>query len=235
MKRRTFVGGCCAGLAYSALRGRALAGGTDSIKSYDRVRLVGAGGEFLKASELTIGIEYLFHYPYAGSPCFLLRLPEKTQPGQLQGQDGRAYLWSGGVGPAGSIVAFAAICPHQLTRVAKRNSFINYYHEQKSPAAGRSGVISCCAHHSIFDPAQGARPVDGPAGQPLTAIALEYDGADDTLYAVGTQGPEVYEDYFSAYRRELIEEFGRGVAQRHVSGTAPVYELSEYTNVQIRC
>jgi arsenite oxidase small subunit len=235
MKRRAFVGGMCAGLMELALHRRVSAGASAPINAHGRARLVTSGGGPLNASNLTTGTTYLFHYPFAGTPCFLLRLPDAAPSANLTDAEGAAYHWNGGVGPDHCIVAFAAICSHQLTRVSKRTSFINYYYDKPSEVAGRAGVIACCAHHSVFDPAAGSKVLSGPAPQPLTAIVLEYDDGTDGLYAVGTQGPEYYDNYFSAYRRELIEEFGRGVARNLVRGSAPVYRLEDYTGAQIRC
>ena len=43
---------------------------------------------------------YVFHYPFAGTPCFLLRLAQAvTAPVTLQREDGASYAWNGGVGP----------------------------------------------------------------------------------------------------------------------------------------
>jgi len=225
----------CLGLMEVALHARLAAGASAPAKAYARTRLVSATGKPLKASTLVTGENYLFHYPYVGTPCFLLRLTNAAIPVNLTDAKGNTYQWSGGVGPHHTVVAFAAICSHQLTRVSKRNSFINFYHDKPSETAGRNDVISCCAHHSVFDPAAGAKVLHGPAPQPLTAIVLEYNKRNDALFAVGTQGPEYYDDYFNAYRRELIEEFGRGVSHNQVSGTAPVLRLADYTATQIRC
>jgi Rieske Fe-S protein len=225
----------CLGLMKMALHTRLAVGASAPAKSYGRTRLVTATGNPLKASSLVTGENYLFHYPFAGTPCFLLRLTHAATPLNLTDAKDKTYRWNGGVGHDNTIVAFAAICSHQLTRVSKRNSFINYYHNKPSEIAARRDVISCCAHHSVFDPAAGANVLHGPAPQPLTAIVLEYDQRTDALFAVGTQGPEYYDDYFKAYRRELIEEFGRGVSHTRVNGTAPVHRLADYTAVQIRC
>lgn len=91
-----------------------------------------------------------------------------------------------------------------------------------SPVAGRSGVIVCCTHHSVFVPAQDGKVYSGPAPQPLATIILEHNGTHNELYAVGTYGGEIFDEFFRAYKIGVIEEFGRGVAKQEVTGTATV-------------
>jgi Rieske Fe-S protein len=234
LKRRTFINACGSFLAALAVR-PGLAAGSEAIKPYNRVRLVGADGNPIKAKELLVGETYLFHYPYRGTPCFLLRLDRSGAPAELSDNSGGNYRWPGGAGSDGAVVGYAAICSHQLSYASRRGSFVNYYHKESSAAAGRAGVITCCAHGSVFDPAQGAQVLGGQAQQPLTAIALQYDPGSDGLFAAGTIGPEVYDEYFKAYRVELIEEFGRGRSHDPVEGTAAVHKFSEYVSAQYRC
>ena len=236
MKRRNFVKLCGSALTLAAANPMLTARADDAKpKAYDRARLVDKHGKPIKASKLKVGENYLFHYPYAGTPAFLLRLP-KAAPGgdKLETAVGGQYTWPGGVGPDKTVVSYCAICAHQLSYPSKQHSFINYT-ENKSPVAGRGNVIVCCAHHSVYDPAHGAKVVGGPAPQPLAAITLEYDKASDGLYATGTFGGEVYGEYFKAYRHELIEEFGRGVAKDEINKTAMVMPLSEYVKQRFTC
>jgi len=204
-------------------------------RDYARAKLVDAAGTPLRAGDLAPQTTKVFHYPYAGTPCYLIRLDwELAGSVPLITGDGRNYTWSGGVGPGRSIVAFSAICPHQLSYASKLQSFINY-RADKSAVAGRSDVIVCCAHHSVFDPAQGGRVVAGPAPQPLTAIVLDHDAASDELFAAGTMGGELFEEFFRAYKIELIEQLGRGVAKQEVSGVTTVVGIDEYTQSQLKC
>jgi len=196
--------------------------------------LVDGQGITLKASSLAEDTNLVFHYPYAGTPALLLRLSKSLQPGvKLSTAKHTNYRWPGGVGPGGRIVAFSAICPHQLSAVFKSKTFISY-RPNVSKVAGRANTIVCCAHHSVYDPSQGGKVVSGPAPQPLTAIVLRHD-IQDRLFAVGTLGGELFDDYFKAYRRELIDEFGRGAAKQATAGTCTVYRLEEYTQSIIDC
>ena len=233
MDRRNFVKLCGSFLAM--LGTHAAAAQTGTFKPYERVKLVNAQGAAIRSRHLVPGTNYLFHYPFAGTPCFLLNLGKPAMANvALATADKQSYVWPGGAGAGSAIVAFSAICPHQLSYPGKRQSFINY-RADLSPVAGRKGVIVCCAHHSVFDPAQGAKVISGPVEQPLTAIALDYDAKADELHAVGTYGGERFEDFFSAFKHELNEEFGRGVARDPAVGTAEVVPLAEYTGQMIEC
>jgi arsenite oxidase small subunit len=234
MERRTFLESCAAVSGAAALN--AMSGAWASVlpRLYTRARLVDANGEPLKASTLAARTNYVFHYPYAGTPCFLLRLAQAvTTPVTLQREDGTAYGWSGGVGPGRAIVAFSAICAHKLAYPTRDVSFIRYQAE-KSPGSD-GDVIHCCAEHSVYDPARGARVVSGPAPQPLAAILLEYDAGADALFALGTVGAEQFDAFFGKYDFKLAMEYGTGKAQRPVGERAVVRELARYCRQTIQC
>ena len=201
---------------------------------YQRVKLVDGDGHGIKTAALEADEGYLFFYPYRSTPCFLLNLAA----GRGGSENVRAHrnpcAWPGGVGLGGSIVAYAAICTHQVTRPSPTKSFINY-RARGDEAGEASGRITCCLHGSMFDPAQGGKVVGGPAPRPLTTIKLEHDEENDELYAVGTHGGEVYKAYFKAYRKELREEFGPALVRQESSGEAIVMRLSEYTKRQFFC
>jgi len=235
MDRRRFITLCTSTLTLIAANPAVLAQPGAAVKRYARVKLVDRNGQPLKASRLAKRACHVFHYPYAGTPCFLIDLGKATAADMpLDTSGGSHYIWQGGVGPQKSIVAFSAICPHQLSYAAKRQSFINY-RADASPVAGRADVIVCCAHHSIFDPAQGGKVIGGPAPQPLATIALEYDAGTDEIYAVGTHGAELFDDFFTAFKKELIEDLGRGVARQEVVDKATVLPIAEYTPDQVLC
>lgn len=235
MDRRRFITLCSSAVALVAANPAVLAQEGAVFKSYARVKLVDRRGKAIRAGRLEKNASYIFHYPFAGTPCFLINLDKPVAASvTLAASGGRSYVWQGGAGPQKSIVAFSAICSHQLSYAGKRESFINY-RSDPSAVAGRAGVIVCCAHHSVFDPAQGGKVLDGPAPQPLAAIVLEHDARTDELYALGTQGAELFEDFFTAYKKELIEDFGRGVARQEVTGRATVLSIQEHTRKQVFC
>jgi hypothetical protein len=73
------------------------------------------------------------------------------------------------------------------------------------------------------------------ATQPLASIRLEYDPASDELYAKGVYGGARFDDFFKAYKKELMEEYGPGAARREVADTAKTVPMSEYTQQWDRC
>ena len=234
MERRRFLESCAAVSGGAALAHYSAAWGAVAPRLYERARLVDGYGEPLKATTLVTRTNYVFHYPFAATPCFLLRLGQAvTSPVTLQREDGESYAWNGGVGPGRAIVAFSAICAHKLAYPTRDVSFIRYQ-VQKSPRSD-ADVIHCCADHSVYDPAAGARVVSGPAPQPLAAILLDYDDRADALYALGTVGAEQFDAFFGKYDFKLTMEYGPGKAQRPVGDRAVVRELSQYCRQTIQC
>ena len=96
-------------------------------------------------------------------------------------------------------------------------------------------MIHCCAEHSEYDPAQGAKVVSGPAPQPLAAIILEHDKKSDELYALGTLGGELFNDFFSKYDFKLALEYGSNKAQKPVTGDVILTKLTNFYQQQVRC
>jgi len=232
MERREFIRICAASAAAAAGVPALAAGATAQL--YARVLLVDGRGEPLRAGAVPARRSLIFHYPYAATPCFLLNLgrPAKAAA-RLRTADRRDYEWRGGVGAQRSIVAYSAICAHQLAYPTKEISFISFRAET-SARNRHADVIHCCAEHSQYDPAEGARVVAGPAPQPLAAILLEHDPASDTLHAVGTLGGEMFNQFFAKYAMRLALENG-DAGKREVSGTAAVVPLEQYCRQQVRC
>lgn len=235
MQRRQFVQTCSGALLCSTLAEAApvqAPGG--SPRPYQRARLMDANGAPLRASRVPPRRNLVFAYPYLATPAFLLNLAKPpSSRARLADSSGNDYEWPGGVGPSGTIVAFAAICAHQLAYPAREISFISF-REEAAGANRRADVIHCCAEHSQYDPAAGARVVAGPAPQPLTAILLEYDRSDDSLTATGTVGGEVYDAFFAKYDFKLGMEHG-GRQRDLVSGETRVLPLEQVCRQQIRC
>jgi arsenite oxidase small subunit len=230
MERRQFMLGCAAAAAMSPLAARADA----RPHYYGRARLVDAAGRPIKAAELPPERNFIFHYPFAGTPCFLLNLGKPTRPAaELKTASSDTYRWSGGVGRAHSVVAYSAICAHRMTYPTREISFISYRAE-RTPQNRFAHVIHCCSEHSQYDPAEGARVVAGPAPQPLAAILLDHDAATDALYAIGTLGGEMFGEFFSKYEFRLTLEHN-GHAHDPVRGSCVVSELTEYCRQQVKC
>jgi Rieske Fe-S protein len=62
---------------------------------------------------------------------------------------------------SGDFVAYSAVCTHQGCTVAYRG-----------------GQLACPCHGSIFDPANGAAVVSGPARRPLPEVPVEVSGGE---------------------------------------------------------
>jgi Rieske Fe-S protein len=231
MQRRDFVKFCAASAAAAGGPVEAAADATPSF--YGRAQLVTGNGALLKASSLPVDRNFIFHYPFSSTPCFLLNLgrPAKAST-RLRTADQRSYEWKGGAGPNLAIVAYSAICAHQLAYPTKEISFISYRTE-KSARNRLGNVIHCCAEHSQYDPADGAKVLAGPAPQPLAAILLDYDARSDGLTAIGTLGGEMFNQFFAKYGMKLALE---GAAARvPAAATCAVIELENFCRQQVKC
>jgi nitrite reductase/ring-hydroxylating ferredoxin subunit len=62
---------------------------------------------------------------------------------------------------SGDFVAYSAVCTHQGCTVAYKN-----------------GQLACPCHGSVFDPANGAAVVTGPAQRPLPELAVKVRGGE---------------------------------------------------------
>jgi cytochrome b6-f complex iron-sulfur subunit len=62
---------------------------------------------------------------------------------------------------SGDFVAYSAVCTHQGCTVAYKN-----------------GQLACPCHGSVFDPADGAAVIAGPAPKPLAEIPVKVQGGD---------------------------------------------------------
>ena len=233
MERRDFVKLCAASAAATGLPTAADAA-TLKARLYRRALLVDERGQPIRAASLQVGLTYVFDYPYAATPCFLLRLASPAPGGiELKTEGGGAYRWEGGVGPDRTIVAYSAICAHKMTYPTRQVSFIGYRHAP-SPVAGPGRVITCCSDRSVYDPSAGARVVGGPAPQPLATILVEHDAKADELWAAGTFGGEKFEQFFSAFGFRLQLEMGDR-ARTAVDARAVVRELARYSAQWAQC
>jgi Rieske Fe-S protein len=234
MERRQFITACAtaAGAAQLGRLGAVWAGTAPRL--YGRSQLVDIHGEPVKFEQLAPLTNYVFNYPYAGTPCFLLNLgrPVAAADNVLRA-DGATYAWTGGIGPRHSLVSYSAICAHKLAYPTREVSFIRFQSERSPTSDGN--VIHCCADHSVYDPAAGARVVSGPAPQPLAAILIDYDAATDGVAALGTVGVEQFDAFFRKYDFKLTMEYGQGKAHVAVGPTTIVRELTQYCRQTIQC
>ena len=235
--RRRFFGFCAASAAMATAAAPRLAALSDAepVSAYARAHLVLPDGRPLKAATLESGKNYIFHYPYASTPCFLLDLGRPiTRSVELRTREDHEYVWNGGVGPNRSIVAFSAICAHKMTHPARQASFISYHgpghHEPES-----KGVIHCCSENSVYDPAAGAQVLSGPAPEPLAAIELEYDADKDSLTAVGATGGTLFDRFLEKFRDRLMIAHGEEGYRRRIKDRTEVVSLDELTKSRFDC
>jgi len=234
MERRRFLRTCALAGGAVVLAARQSSYADAAPRYYTKTRLVDIHGESIRIGALAEDTNFVFHYPYAATPCFLLKLRRAAvAAADLRREDGATYAWQGGVGPGRNLVAFSAICAHKLAYPTRDVSFIRF---QKDRSATSSGdVIHCCADHSVYDPAAGARVVAGPAPQPLAAIVLAHDAVRDEIYAVGTLGAEQFDAFFVKYDVRLSLEYGANHGRAPTTDTAVVRELDNYCKTTIRC
>jgi len=147
LNRREFVKVAVVTAAATGLSGPALA--QVSSRKYPRLRVA-------KAAELATGVPVSFDYPDERSPALLVKL-------------GRAAL--GGVGPAGDIVAFSALCTHL-----------------GCPVQYQSDHFHCPCHFSKFDPAANGQGYQALGTQYLPQIRLRLDEATREIFAEGIDG-----------------------------------------------
>jgi Rieske Fe-S protein len=231
MDRRGFMK-ICAGSAAALAMGVPRVWAED-FRDFSRTLLTDSNGTPLKATALGTEEAYIFHYPYKGVPCFLINLGKPaaaslTLSGDPLSADKGSYTWPGGVGKTSNLVAYVAICTHQLSAPNKEISYLRYA-ASGSELAGAPGKIVCCAHGTIFEPSKGAEHVSGPATYPLVPVRLEYNPDNDSLAATAIAGHHLIDQYFKSYKRDLIKEYGPGVYRENVGANAVTQLLSEYS------
>src|SRR5207253_8887565 len=127
MERRRFVTGCAAVAAVAGLSASTRAWTAATPRLYSRTRLVDLHGDPLKLRQLAARTNYVFSYPFAATPCFLLDLGRPVgAAASLLRADGATYAWSGGGGARQSVVAFSPICAHKPAYPTREVSFIRF-------------------------------------------------------------------------------------------------------------
>jgi len=237
MNRRNFlkvasVGGLMVAVSPSSISGELRADDGRLFNVYEKVQLIDSKGLPLKAKELMEEVNYIFNYPFVGTPCILLNLGQKTQKDvKLKSEDGEEYIWKGGIGAKGAIVAYSAICSHQLAHPTPENSFVQYLPRGKTTMATekKGGIIVCSSHLSAFDPSKGCSQIAGPAEEALASIVIEI-AEDDSLWATAVLGPGKFHEYFKRYKPEMKKFYGgKRKAKKQVKESALTVILSEYT------
>lgn len=235
MRRRSFVKACALSAGCAVFNPALMLAGELRPRSYARVRLLDSRGAPLSPSAIRPRWNYVFQYPYASTPVFLLDLgqPVSGRSG-LTTESGDNYSWLGGVGPGHSLVAFSAICAHKLAHPTPSVSYISFRdpRNEQDPA---TGIIACCAENSTYDPLRGGAVISGPAGQPLAAVVLDYVEAEGALYATGTVGGELFERFFDDFEARLALEYPQGGADERIVGETAVIPLEDFSDNVMRC
>jgi len=200
------------------------------FQTFEKVQLKDTEGNPLKASKLVKEENYIFMYPHAATPAIMVDLPEATEKDiKLKAEDGTEYIYKSGAGAKGTIVAFSAICAHQLTHPQKAMSMFQYVPTTgKTLAYEKPGVFVCSSHLAAYDPKKGGKVVGGPASQGLASIVLEID-KDDNIWAVAVLGPNKFQEFFDAFKSEHKAEFGRRGAKKLMATEAKVQTLKNYS------
>jgi arsenite oxidase small subunit len=234
-KRRGFMKACGAVAALAATASGRLAQPVFALEDAPRLKLVDKDGNPVKAGALEVHRNYIFHYPHVSTPCLLLRLGAATwRDVERKDAQNASYTWPGGVGKDGAVVAYSAICAHALSYNNRHYSFLTY-NEEPGRLSKRARAISCCAHGSIYDPADGAKVIAGPAKFPLAAVQLEHSADSDELSAVGFVGTALIKEFFKAHRADLNTEYGRGAYRALIEDQTAVFTLEEYSQDIVRC
>ena len=141
--------------------------------------------------------------------------------------------WPGGVGPHRSVVAYSAICAHQLVYPTREVSFISF-RKKRAQRGVQDELIHCCAEHSQYDPARGAQCSPGRRRNRSAPCCWTHDRKADTLTAYATLGGELFDDFFRKYEMKLSLEVGPK-AKNAVTGQAVVRELEKFCRNPIQC
>ena len=127
------------------------------------------------ASDLKVGVPINFDYPLKEQPNILVKLGVKA---------------TNGVGPDSDIVAFSEICQH----LGCIYGFLNAGSSPSCNSSYKAGgpVGYCCCHGSIYDLADGAKVIGGPAPRPEPQVVLFFDSKTGNIFATGMTPPTVF-------------------------------------------
>lgn len=236
MQRRSFLKvigatGALMAISPSTITGELQASDGTVFNTFNKVQLTDSEGNALTTSSLIKEENYIFHYPLIAIPSILLDLPETTQKDvELFAENGEKYIWKGGVGEEGTIVAYVAICAHQLSHPNPDASFMQYCKKGESSLLPDKAGIICSSHMAYYDASAGCKRAAGsPATQPLASIILEI-ADDDTIWAVGVLGPQRFKEYLKTFKLEMKKYYGgRRKAKTKTINTATTLALQDYT------
>ncbi|MFN7065715.1 MAG: Rieske 2Fe-2S domain-containing protein [Aquificaceae bacterium] len=239
MDRRGFIKVCgtvaVASMLDASFYSKLLAGQRDSmLKTYNKAILLKEDGTPLKETDLKPHVNYIFFYPHAATPCYLIDLDQEMKPVEVRLKENKSYTWPGGIGSKKSIVAYSAICAHQWSYPTKDYSFINYYPpDTPSETTKKAGIIQCCAHLALYDPREGGRVIEGPAEAPLASVLFQEEGGN--IYVIGILGVDQFTQFFENYKADLRKQYGSTAKARDLVEKCVVMEVDRYVQAVVRC
>lgn len=205
------------------------------IAMYKKSLLTDSTGKPLWFDSIAKDAAYMFNYPFASTPNFLLLLDLPVKKMTLSSNEGKSYDATGGIGGEKNLVAYSAICPHQWSYPTKEFSVINYYNKKEPGCAQGVQLIKCCAHNSIFDPKVCGKKVEGPAENHLSMIVLEADEKEKKIYAVGVAGRNQFTEFFDLFKKELKAEYGSSANAKTEVEKSAVVRMDKYSANIIKC
>jgi arsenite oxidase small subunit len=126
-------------------------------------------------NDLEVGVPLNFNYPLEETPNFLVKLGIRAE---------------GGVGPDNDIVAFSQICQHLgcIYGFLDTGSSPNCDNTYKAPGP----VGYCCCHGSVYDLANAAKVIGGPAPRSQPQVILYFDSGTGNIWATGMTAPSIF-------------------------------------------
>lgn len=149
---------------------------TTTATTFPRVQVKDiASGLLATVSNMVTNTPLSFYYPLDNEPNIIVKL---------------GVAVADGVGPESDIIAFSDTCQHLGCNpgfvAAGASPPCNSSYSAKGP------VMYCCCHGSIYDLANQAEVIGGPAKYPVPRVILEVDGSGNIL-ATGMTGPTIYQ------------------------------------------
>jgi len=120
-----------------------------------------------------------------------------------------------------------------ISHISYRQEAVTFFNKD-GQRQDRAGVISCCSERSVYDPANSAEVLSGPAPVPLAAITLEVDD-NGNLSAVGSVGPDQYDRFLEKFGFRLAMEYGVTDVRAQSGETTTAIAAADFSQQQVLC
>ncbi len=195
--------------------------------------------KILTVNQLPVGKAYLFFYPLVCTPALLINVGKVIRPLQdirykTAFNEEYSFDWSGGAGPQNSLVAYSAICPHDLIYPTKELNLLSYRHKRAGYYTPQDNLITCCGSGSAYDVTKGGHTVQGASKKNLSSITLQYDPQTTTLAPQAIQGYNVIPSFLRKHRKTLRKTFGKNY-HASVKGKIILTPLDHYAAKTVKC